>query len=138
MMRTEPSPATIGERCAAARTKLGISQETLATLAGLSAGTIGNLEIGRSKTLRKLTTVARVLGVSPQWLAEGTTTTAAAQGAPVPPGTTPAVALHDVLYLDPKEAAFIATWRTAPPDMRVAIDTVFAMAAKPRRAKRSA
>lgn len=138
-MRTEPSDETTGGRCAAARMQLGISQATLAKRAGLSAGTIGNLEIGRTKTLRKLTAVAHVLGVSPQWLVDGTHTAATAQTAPVPPGTTPAIALHDTLYLDPEEAGFIATWRTAPPDIKVAIATAFALASnQARRAKRTA
>jgi len=62
---------TLAERLAWARAKKEVSQERLATLAGVSQSTIGNLEAGIRSSARKLPQIANALGVSALWLAEG-------------------------------------------------------------------
>jgi len=47
------------------------TQQDLADKAGVSQGSIGHLESGRTKTSRRLTAIAHALGVDPVWLAEG-------------------------------------------------------------------
>lgn len=68
---------TLAKRLAWARAQKGLSQEQLAKSAGVSQGTIGNLEAGIRNTARKITAIAAALGVAPGWLADGT-------GCPVP------------------------------------------------------
>lgn len=62
---------TLAERLTWARTKKGISQETLAKSAGISQGSIGHLESGLRLSSRKILTIADVLGVDAAWLSEG-------------------------------------------------------------------
>jgi transcriptional regulator with XRE-family HTH domain len=47
------------------------SQEKLAEESGVSQGTINNLEVGRSKTARKLASIAAALEVNAIWLENG-------------------------------------------------------------------
>lgn len=53
------------------RDKCEYSQQDIATMAGVSQSTIGNLESGSRSMPRKLTSIARALGVDSDWLAEG-------------------------------------------------------------------
>jgi transcriptional regulator with XRE-family HTH domain len=62
---------TLAERIVWARERKGLTQEALANKAGVSQGTIGNLESGARKAPRSLLAIAAVLGVEPQWLASG-------------------------------------------------------------------
>jgi len=48
-----------------------MSQEALAKKAGVSQGTIGNLESGLRRQPRALIQIAAALGVNPAWLASG-------------------------------------------------------------------
>lgn len=61
----------LSERVVWARARLGISQEQLAAKAGVSQGTIGNIESGIRKKPRELVSIANALGVRPEWLSSG-------------------------------------------------------------------
>ena len=62
---------TIAERLKFAREELGLSQPELAKKAGVSQGTIGNIETGTRKQPRNLLQLADALGVTPVWLSTG-------------------------------------------------------------------
>jgi len=62
---------TIAERLREARDELQISQEDLAVRAGVSPGTIGNIEAVTRKEPRKLVEIAAALQVTPGWLKLG-------------------------------------------------------------------
>lgn len=62
---------TIAERMKEARERAGLSQPALAERAGVSQGTIGNIESGIRKRPRELLAIAAALGVSPEWLENG-------------------------------------------------------------------
>ncbi|MDD0837881.1 helix-turn-helix transcriptional regulator [Curvibacter sp. HBC61] len=62
---------TLGTRLKEARKARGWSQGRLATAAGVSQGTIGNVEAGIRDAPRELLTIAKVLGVRPEWLKTG-------------------------------------------------------------------
>jgi transcriptional regulator with XRE-family HTH domain len=63
--------STIGDRLKQAREALGLSQGDVAGKAGVSQGTIGNLESGLRKNPRELLAIAAAVGVSPVWLKTG-------------------------------------------------------------------
>lgn len=63
--------STLAERLRTARTEAQLRQEQLANLAGVSQGTIANLEAGTRKNPRELLGIARALGVSAEWLKTG-------------------------------------------------------------------
>ncbi|KAF0811374.1 HTH-type transcriptional regulator PrtR [Andreprevotia sp. IGB-42] len=62
---------TIGERVRALRIEKNLSQAELATAAGVSTSTIGNLEAGIRTQPRRLNAIAAVLGANPLWLETG-------------------------------------------------------------------
>jgi len=62
---------TLADRLKAARALAKLSQPELAKMAGVSQGTIGNLEAGIRHSARRLPSIAAALGVSALWLAEG-------------------------------------------------------------------
>lgn len=62
---------TIAERLARARKELGIGQAELARRAGVSPGTIGNIESGARKDPRGLLEIAAAAEVMPEWLKHG-------------------------------------------------------------------
>ena len=62
---------TIAERLLAARTAKKLTQAQLAVLAGLSQGTVGNIESGGRAGIGSLAYMAEPLGVSFRWLADG-------------------------------------------------------------------
>lgn len=62
---------TIAERLKTARLALGLSQKELARLAGVSPGTIGNIEAGARDEPQKLVEIAVAAQVTPGWLKLG-------------------------------------------------------------------
>lgn len=62
---------SIGNRIRTARTRLKLSQEKLAMKAGVSQGTISQLEKNPSQTSKHLPAIARALNVSVDWLETG-------------------------------------------------------------------
>jgi phage repressor protein C with HTH and peptisase S24 domain len=62
---------TASQRLKAAREYSGLSQVQLAHAAGLSTGTVGNIEAGTRGVEKSAYKLAKVLGVSPTWLATG-------------------------------------------------------------------
>lgn len=71
-VKTEkPELRTLADRLKWARAKRKLSQTHLAKAAGVSQGTIGNLESGERKSARKLASIAAALQVNPLWLETG-------------------------------------------------------------------
>lgn len=63
---------TIAERLTWARVQVAkLSQEELAKKAGVTQGTIGNVESGARKNPRELLAIARAAGVHAEWLKSG-------------------------------------------------------------------
>ena len=62
---------TIAERLKDAREAAQLTQPELAARAGVSQGTIGNIESGLRKRPRELLSIAAALNVSPEWLETG-------------------------------------------------------------------
>lgn len=62
---------TIAERLRQAREAAGLTQPALAERAGVSAGTIGNIEAGLRKRPRDLLAIAQAVGVNAEWLESG-------------------------------------------------------------------
>lgn len=62
---------TLAARLIWAREQKKLTQDGLAKLAGVSQGTIGNLESGLRQTARKIVNIAVAAGVDPIWLSEG-------------------------------------------------------------------
>lgn len=62
---------TLGGRLKWARKKRQLSQAALAALAGVSQGTVGNIEAGIRDKPRELLSLAAALKVSPAWLETG-------------------------------------------------------------------
>jgi len=65
------SKSSMAARVTYARNLRGISQESLAELAGVSQSSIGDIESGKVKTSRSLGKIAKALKASFEWLAEG-------------------------------------------------------------------
>lgn len=65
------SVITIADRLKSAREAAGLSQIELAHQAGVSQGTIANIETGTRKNPRELLSIARAVGVNPEWLKTG-------------------------------------------------------------------
>ncbi len=79
------SVKTIAERLKQAREDLGLSQEQVAERAGVSQGTIGNIESGTRKSPRELLAIAAAVKVSPEWLKSGKGERLPASGSGAPP-----------------------------------------------------
>jgi SOS-response transcriptional repressor LexA len=61
----------IAERLKAAREIAGLTQEQVAAAAGISQGTVANIESGIRKAPRELMAIARSVNVHPEWLKSG-------------------------------------------------------------------
>lgn len=74
-MVAESGPITyvisIAERLKSAREAADLRQEELASRAGVSQGTIANVESGLRKNPRELLAIARALNVNAEWLKSG-------------------------------------------------------------------
>ena len=64
---------TIAKRIKETRTGRDLTQKELAKKAGVSQGTIGNLESGARTSPRHLVQIANALGVTAEWLQSGVT-----------------------------------------------------------------
>lgn len=64
-------PQSLGGRLREARLRAGLTQDALATLAGVHRASVQMAENGRSARPRKLDAIAAALDVSPAWLAFG-------------------------------------------------------------------
>ncbi len=62
---------TVAERLRHARQQRGWTQNHLAAAAGVSQGTIGNIESGARQSRGSLPQIAEALGISHKWLADG-------------------------------------------------------------------
>jgi len=62
---------TIAKRLKIRRKALKLSQVQLAKKAGVGQSAIGNIEAGTRSSPRNLLGLARALGVTPEWLADG-------------------------------------------------------------------
>ncbi|CAN7408031.1 helix-turn-helix domain-containing protein [Acidovorax sp. LjRoot74] len=65
------SVITIAERLKSAREAAGLRQDELAKKAGVTQGTIANIEGGIRKNPRELLAIARAVGVNAEWLKSG-------------------------------------------------------------------
>lgn len=63
--------STFGERVRNARKEIGLTQQELARLSGLSQATVGDIERGRNKGSTELVNLANALCVNPDWLKDG-------------------------------------------------------------------
>jgi transcriptional regulator with XRE-family HTH domain len=63
--------SSIAQRLLEAREKRDLSQAQVALLAGVSQGTIGNIEAGIRKSKGSLHSIAKALGVNLEWLMNG-------------------------------------------------------------------
>lgn len=72
---------TIANRTKERREALGMTQGQLAKLAGVSQGTIANIENGIRKQPRELLSIAKALQVHPEWLQSGKETNPQKQAA---------------------------------------------------------
>jgi phage repressor protein C with HTH and peptisase S24 domain len=94
MPNSRTNTVTTGERVKMRRQELHMSQDKLATLAGLTQPTISALEKNRANTSGSLASIASALGVSALWLETGL-------GEMVPPGTVQGVSANDDAYIVP-------------------------------------
>lgn len=62
---------TLATRLKSSREALGLSQEQVATLAGVSQGTIGNIESGTRHRPREILAIAKAVKVNAEWLLRG-------------------------------------------------------------------
>lgn len=82
----------IGKRVKARREELGISQTVLAKRIGVSGPSLSQLESGKIKRSRRMSKLAAVLKVSPEWLeGSGEGKPAAQAGAAKPNGASSSV-----------------------------------------------
>lgn len=61
----------ISERLKSAREKAGLTQDELANAAGVTQGTVANIESGLRKSPRELLAIARAINVHAEWLKSG-------------------------------------------------------------------
>ncbi|PWD85831.1 LexA family protein [Ignatzschineria cameli] len=96
------------ERLKEARKRMGISREKLAELAGVSTSTITFLENGRNDGSKFLVEIARVLGVTAEWLMYGidSNTPTTAEVRPMP-NTTPTTQTNEGSFVP------VISWVTA-------------------------
>lgn len=66
--------STLSDRLVWARNRQRMTQDAVATAAGIAQSSYGDLESGRSKSTRHVATLSSVLRVSPMWLERGSGT----------------------------------------------------------------
>lgn len=128
-----PGPSsTLAARAKWARLQRKLSQPALAKAAGVSQGTIGNIESGERKQPRKLLAIARALYANPDWLetGRGEWDMAVAQGG------APQAREKGAVYHAPstEEREMLEVWRRMSPSDRKAM--LGDMAAKAERYQR--
>ena len=69
--RTKETPMTLGERLKKGRNKKDLTQAELATAVGIKQQAVQRIESGKVKSTGYIVQLARVLGVTPEWLALG-------------------------------------------------------------------
>ncbi len=62
---------TISERLKSAREEAGLTQTEVAVAAGVSQGTVANIESGLRRNPRELMAIAKAVNVQPEWLKSG-------------------------------------------------------------------
>jgi len=62
---------TLADRLKSARKEKGLSQKALGDAVGVSQAAIQKIEVGKARETTKLTDLAVVLGVRPEWLSDG-------------------------------------------------------------------
>lgn len=77
------------DRLKSARKNSGVTQAELAKQVGVSQATIANIENGRNKASTEVLSLAKILGVSPDWLATGKGVRELNGGLPATPALTP-------------------------------------------------
>jgi transcriptional regulator with XRE-family HTH domain len=76
-----------------AREAAGLTQPELAARAGVTPGTIGNIEAGTRRQPRQLLAIADALGVRPEWLQDGVLPMRSGGAAPAAPSLRDALAV---------------------------------------------
>jgi SOS-response transcriptional repressor LexA len=71
MKETKDTPMTLGERLKKARTKKDLTQAELATAVGIKQQAVQRIESGKVKSTGYIVQLARVLTITPEWLALG-------------------------------------------------------------------
>lgn len=118
-------------RLAWARERAGLTQQQLAKEAKIAQSTIASWESGARRTGRKISVIARHLGVDPIWLSEGVgIPNSLASGYPAPRGIGGAEdrlpeqlqALVALGNISAREAALLQTFRVASEDAKEKIE----------------
>jgi transcriptional regulator with XRE-family HTH domain len=113
--------STLAARMKWARGERKLSQPALAKLAGVSQGTIGNIESGDRKQPRKLLAIARALYCNPEWLETGKGEWDGAKAGSAPPAVAreKGAAYHQAP--SPEERDMLEVWRRMSPSDRKAM-----------------
>lgn len=107
---------TIGSRVRRLRKEQGVTQTELAKRAGLSQGTINDLESGRSKGSQHIVALAAALGVTPSYLTVGKTSMPSTTRVDTPSGS--------VLLIPRLNVNGSAGRGAHTPDHEVVLDTI--------------
>lgn len=100
---------TLADRIKDARTRAGLSQTELAKRCGIASSSMSLLESGKSKSLRQSTLLhmAKALGQSPEWLANGDGQTVSIPAPPSPQSQFERDFLADFRKLSAKEKKIV-------------------------------
>lgn len=100
---------TVAERLRHARLQRGWTQNHLAAAAGVSQGTIGNIESGARQSRGSLPQIAEALGISHKWLADGLGSMTLVNSVAPPYGDTGTVVLRRSRLLLPLQGPGLVT-----------------------------